>query len=65
MMTVKEFMEKTTGVDEFDIEGKDVFRTCRACNKNDVIKDYGERKIISIHFYVDCYDDRCVDIEIE
>jgi len=65
MMTVKDFMEKTMGVDEFNIGGKDVYCSCRACNKNDVIKDCGERKIISIHFYVDYYDDKCVDIAIE
>lgn len=65
MMTVKEFMEKTTGVDEYAIEGKEIYTTCRPIEKEKVIEKYGERKIVSVHFYVDCYDDRCVDIEIE
>ena len=65
MMTVKDFMEKTTGVDEYDIESKEIYTTCRPIEKERVIEKYGERKIISIYFYVDYYDDKCVDIEIE
>ena len=65
MMTVKDFMEKTTGVDEYAIEGKEVYTFCSPAKKEKVIEKYGDRKIISIHFYVDCYDNKCVDIEIE
>ena len=65
MMTVKDFMENTMGVDEYAIEGKEVYATCRPVDKEKIIKQYGERKIVSIYFYVDCYDDKCVDIEIE
>ena len=65
MMTVKDFMEKTMGVDEYTIEGKEIYTICRPIEKAKVIEKYGDRKIVSIHFYVDCYDDKCVDIEIE
>jgi hypothetical protein len=64
-MTVKDFIEKTTGVDEYNIEGKDLYIICHPIDKEKTIEKCGERKIVSIHFYVDCCDDKCVDIEIE
>lgn len=64
MMTVKDFMEKTTGINEYTIEGKEIYTTCLPIEKEKIIKKYGERKIVSIHFYVDCCDDYCVDILI-
>ena len=65
MMTVKDFLEKTTGVDEYEIEARDVWTCCRANEKERVIKNYGERKIVSVRFYVDSYEDKCAEIEIE
>jgi hypothetical protein len=65
MMTVKEFMEKTTGVDEYAIEGKEIYTVYHPIEKEKAIEKYGERKIVSIHFDVGYYDDVCVEIEIE
>ena len=65
MMTVKEFMEKATGVDEYTIDGKDLYIICRPIDKEKTIEKCGERKIVSIHFYVDYCDEKCVEIEIE
>ncbi len=64
-MTVKDFIEKATGVDDYTIEGKNIFFSFHPCEKDDAIKKYGDKKIVSIYFYVDSCDDRCCDIEVE
>jgi hypothetical protein len=65
-MTVKEFMESTTGVDEYDIEERGVYTIYHPVETEKAIAEYGERKIVSIYFSVSgYYQNKCVEIEIE
>lgn len=64
-MTVKEFLEKTTGVTYYEFEGKDFYYYCYKYAKDEAIKRIGDRKIISIEFTIDSDDNREVIIEIE
>ena len=65
-MTVKDFMTKSTGIDEYTIVSSDgEFAICRAANKKELIDYYGDREIVSMDFNYDRYEDNCVEIEIK
>lgn len=65
-MTVKDFMTKTTGIDEYTIfSSAGEFAICRDTNKERLIDYYGDREIYCIDFYHDSYEDNCVEIEIK
>ena len=65
-MTVKDFMTKSTGIDEYTIfSSAGEFAFCRAANKESLIDYYGDREIVSMDFCYDNYEDNCVEIEIK
>ena len=65
-MTVKDFIIKSTGIDEYAIvSDAGEFAIYRATNKKELIDYYGDREIISMDFYYDEYEDNCVEIEIK
>ena len=65
-MTVKDFMTKSTGIDEYTIvSGAGEFAICRAANKKELIDYYGDREIVAMDFYYDNYEDNCVEIEVK
>lgn len=49
-MTVKDFVEKVGGVDEFEVFGEDFFEFYKHYQKEQLILDRGGEEIISVDF---------------
>ena len=64
-MTVKQFLEIATGIDEYEISSSDTYIFFSPARKDTYIAEYGEREIEDIYFYVDSCDQRCCDITIK
>lgn len=50
-MTVKDFVEMTGGIDEFEVFGEDFFECYEDYQENRLIDRYGEKEIVSLDFY--------------
>ena len=53
-MTVKDFVEKVGGIEEFEVFGKDFFEFYRYYQKDQIIWNRGNEEIISVDFSSDC-----------
>lgn len=53
-MTVKDFVEKVGGVDEFEVFGEDFFEFYKHYQKDQMICDKGNEEIVSVEFSSDC-----------
>ena len=65
MMTVKDFVEKVAGVDEYVINGSNTWYCFRPADKNIAIVRYGDREIIDIIFSVDSYGEQYCEIYVK
>ena len=64
-MTVQQFLEIATGIDEYEISGAGACVFFSPAKKEIYIAEYGEREIEDIYFYIDSCDQRCCDITIK
>lgn len=63
-MLVKDFVEITSGVDTFEYEDNNN-NYYDFSHTRDVPEACANKKIVSIRFYIDAYDDRCCEITFD
>lgn len=64
-MTVKQILKIIVDINEFHIESEDEFRLYSIDFIDSVVVDFGNREVVAISFYEDCYNDKICNIKIK
>jgi hypothetical protein len=64
-MTVKDFLQVAHGIEEYEVQGNEIFEYFFDFEKDKAINKFGEKEIANIYFYEDIYDARCCEIVLK
>ena len=64
-MIVEQILEIIVDIDEFHIESEDELRLYSIDLIDNIVADFGNRKVVAISFYEDVYNDKICSIKIK